>query len=327
MDVILSKKEILRRLNTLRINPLGLPSRKYGVSIKYFSNDEETPDKRVDYEITTELNLEYGKGFLTIDKKNIYFNQHQADNISELLAESISKSLYPVQTQINEKGTGTNEITNFDEIKTRWFHEKLKLSEKYSGHPLEKFLSAVDHKMENKKEIENGLHYDWFWNLFFHPKFIDYGDTRKTSTALFLAVIPYQNPLRFPGIQTIQKIPTDYHSFIIEFKSEEIPADLYFIPANAFNQDAYWMSLKVTFDLDVYHHFPMHTRAYFEVFTRDYSGEKKLIKRISYNQFQLHNGEYSDKKLSKDSPFITGGLVVSEPNKWGFYKNIYENDW
>lgn len=327
MDIILSKKEILRRLNTLRIQPTGLHPRKYGVSVKYFSNDEETPSKRIDYEITTELSLASNKGILTIDKNNVFYNQHQADNISEILADSISKTLYPIQTHLNEKGIGTNEITNLEEIKDRWNLEKSKLSEKYSSKPLTDFFSAVDHKIENKTDIQKSLEYDWFWNLFFHPRFIDYGDTRKTQTALFLSVIPYQFPIRFPGIQTINKIPTDYHSFVIEFKSEEMPAEPYFIPANHSTTSSYFMSLKVIFDLDLYHHFPMHTRAYFEVFTKDHLGNKKVTKRINYTQFQLNSEEFKDKVLSKDSPFITGGLVVSEPNKWGFYKNIYENDW
>ncbi|MBT2621524.1 hypothetical protein [Chryseobacterium sp. ISL-6] len=327
MGIVMSKKEILRRLNTLRINPLGLKPRNYGISIKYYSYDEKVPSKRIDYEATADLNLEYNKGVLTINKKNIFYNQHQPDNISEILADSISKALYPIQTHLNEKGIGTNEITNLEEIKERWKDEKSKLSQKYSSKPLTDLFTSVDHKIDNKTDLEKSLQYDWFWNLFFHSKFIDYGETRKAKTALFLSVIPYQFPIRFSGLQTINKIPTGYHSFVIEFKSEEMPADPYFIPKNHPDPSSYFMSLHVIFDLDLYHHFPMHTRAYFEVFTNDSLGNKTLVKKINYTQFQLNNEDYKHKELSKESPFITGGLVISEPNKWGFYKNIYENDW
>jgi hypothetical protein len=327
MGIVMSKKEILKRLNTLRINPLGLVTRSYGISIKYYSYEEEVPSKRIDYETNVDLNLEYNKGILTINKKNVFYNQHQPDNISEILADSISKALYPIQTHLNEKGIGTNEIYNLEEIKDRWENEKSRLSHKYSSKPLTDLFLAVDHKIENKTDLEKSLQYDWFWNLFFHPKFIDYGETRKTKTALFLSVVPYQFPIRFPGIQTINKIPTDYHSFVIEFNGEEMPADPYFIPKNLPSSSSFFMSLHVIYDLDLYHHFPMHTRAFFEVFTKDHLGNKASVKKINYTQFQLNNEEYKDKILSKDSPFITGGLVISEPNQWGFYKNIYENDW
>ncbi|MEY8758276.1 hypothetical protein [Chryseobacterium tongliaoense] len=327
MGILMSKNEILRRLNTLRIKPSGLKQRKYGISVKYFSGEEQIPSKRIDYEVTTNLNLEYNKGILEINKENIFYDQHQPDHISEILANSISKSIYPLQTYINEKGISTNEILNHEEIKTRWAEEKLKISDKYESEALHDFFLAADDKLENKSGIEKSLQNDWFWNLFFHPRFIDYGETRTTETALFLPVIPYQPPVRFSGIQTINKIPTDYHSFVIGFESSERPADPYFIPKKWLDRTSCFMSLKVIFDLDLYYHFPMHIRAYFEVYSKDRQGNKVFIKKINYTQYQQETEKYKGMELDKNSPFITGGLVVSEPNPWGFYKNKYENDW
>jgi hypothetical protein len=326
MDILMPKKEILRRLNSIRIQPSGLKPRKYGVSVKYFSGKSDVPEKRMDYELTTELDLQDYKGILTIHKEFIFYNQHEHDGMSEILGNAVSKALYPLQTYLNEKGLSTHEIINIEEIRERWKKEKTKLSDKYSSEALETFFETVDKKLNDRSEIEKSLHHDWFWNLFFHPKFIDYGETRRTSSALFLSVIPYQPALRFPGIQTIQKIPTDYHSFMIEFQSEELPADPYLTSKNPGKTEAF-MSLKVIFDLDLYYHFPMHTRAYFEVYTKDINGNKLLIKTIQYTQYQQNTEEFNDKELDKSSPFITGGLVVSEQKKWGFYKNEYENDW
>lgn len=322
----MSKKEILRRLNTLRIKPQGLQQRKYNVSVKYFSNSEEIPLKRIDYNVTVDLNIESHKGFLSIIKENVFFDQHKPDSISEMLSNSVSKSLYPVTTHINEKGLSSNEIINIKEIKERWIQEKSKILEKYSGESLTNFLLTVDKKIDNKTALERSLQYDWFWNVFFHPKFIDYGETRKAETSLYLAVVPYKSPLKFTGIQTINKIPTNYHSFVIEFESHEQNAHSHFVPENNPDQH-YFMSLKVIFDMDLYHHFPMHIQAYFEVYTKDWSGNKIFVKRINYTQYQENTEEFKDKELSRTSPFITGGLVVSEPNRWGFYKNEYENDW
>lgn len=322
----MSKKEILRRLNTLRIKPEGIQQRKYGISVKYFSNSEAIPSKRIDYDITADLHIEGNKGFVTIDKENILHDLHTSDSISEILSDSISRSLYPIKTHINEKGISSNEIINHDEIKQRWIQERSSILEKYCGESLTDFFLAVDKKLDNKSALEKSLPYDWFWNLFFHEKFIDYGDTRKAETSLYLSVIPYKSPLKFKGIQTIHKIPTNYHSFQIDFESDEQTAVDYFIPKNALAQH-YFMSLKVIFDMDLYHHFPMHIQAYFEVYTKDWEGNKVFVKRINYTQFQENTEEYKHKTLDKNSPFITGGLVVSEPNKWGFYKNEYENDW
>ncbi len=326
MDILMSKKEILRRLNSLRIRPFGLTQRKYGITVKYFSENEEIPSKRIDYDVNVELSLDYNRGTLTVHKENIYYNQHQPDRINEILGDSMSKVLYPLQTIINEKGLTTSEILNHKEMMSRWELEKKKIVQNHQSDSLYSFFAAADKKLSDKTGVERSLKYDWFWNLFFHPKFIDYGEFRTTETSLNLSVIPYRPPVKFSGTQLIHKIPTKYHSFVIEFNSNEMAAHPYFIPRHYTHQSCF-MSLKVIFDMDVYHHFPMHVQAYFEVYTKDWAGNKIFIKRINYTQFQENTGEYKDRKLDRDSPFITGGMVVSEPNPWGFYKNRYENDW
>ncbi len=325
MDIVMSKKEILRRLNSLRIKPAGLSPRKYGVSVKYFSGDEQVPSKRIDYDITAELNIEDYKGILKINKENIYYNQQQPDSINEVLGDALSKAIYPIRTSINEKGLCRDEILNHDEILTRWEHQKQKIRTKHRSDSLNDFFLTADKKISEKISLERSLKNDWFWNLFFHPRFINYGDSRKTETSLYLSVIPYTPPLKFSGIQSINKIPTRYHSFVLEFSSNELIAPSYFIPKNAV--ETCFMSLKVIFDMDLYHHFPMHIQAYFEVYSKNWAGEKNLIKKIEYTLFQENAEEYKYKTMDRDSPFITGGLVVTEPNKWGFYKNRFENDW
>ncbi|HCM36074.1 hypothetical protein [Chryseobacterium sp.] len=327
-EIRLSKKEILGRLNSIKIKPSGLQQRRYGVSVKYFSGNEESPSKRIDYTVTAHLNIEYGKGVLSLNKENIFYNHHEADQISEIISSALSATVYPVEIDLNEKGTGTGEITNYDKILERWNIQKSKLSEKYSSDDLTEFFTNFEKKLQNKTFIEQSLRYDWYWNLFFHPKFIHYGDTRSVTRDLYLAVIPYQEPLKFSGRQTINKFPTDYHSFVIEFESLEILAPDYFYPKEHTRENPLFMTLKVIFDHDLYHHFPMHTRAYFEVFSKDRKGVKSFIKKIQYTQYQIGVDEYKNKVLDESSPFITGGLVKVPPNKWGFdnFERI-ENDW
>ena len=327
-EIRLSKKEISNRLNSIRIKPEGLTNRKYGVSVKYFEGDEKQPFKRIDYELNLELKIHYNQGFLEINKTNIYYNQHESDAINEIIADSISKSLYPLQVELNEKGLTPNEILNYSEVLERWNSEKEKITEKYQSDALRDFFNTVDLKFLHQKQIERSLQNDWFWNLFFHPRLVNYGDYRMIDTYLYLAVIPYQNPIRFIGTQKIEKMPTDYHSFTIGFQSVEQNAPDYFRPKNDTEEITFFMKLNVFFDLDIYHHFPMHIRADFKIYKKDRFGTETILNRTEFSQYQQNTEEYQSKQLSIDIPFITGGLVKLPPNKWGFdnFENL-EYDW
>lgn len=327
-EKIIDKIELRSRLNSMRVKPDGISARKYGVSIKYFDDDEIKPTKRVDYELNANLMVTNGIGEININKENIYFDQHEPDYINEIIANSISKALYPVNAYYNEKGIVSKEIINHQEIIKRWEIEKNTILEKYASEDLDEFFSIFDEKMKNRHHIEKSMQYDWLWNLFFHPVLINYGDNRTIDTEMFLSVIPYQTPLRFVGTQTIEKIPTDYHSFKVDFISKELKAPRYFYPKNAEEELLLFMGLTVNFDLDLYHHFPMHIRAYFYVYSKDWKGEKKAIKRVEFTMYQTNTEEYKNRTLSKKSPFITGGMVTLPPNKWGFdnFENV-ENDW
>lgn len=327
-EVSLSKKEIQNRLNSIRINAEGFTSRKYGVSIKYYSNDDEKPEKRVDYEVNVVLERINGIGYVTINKENIFYNQHEPDLISEKIAQAITKSLYPVKTHINEKGISSDEIINHSEVIDRWNLEKRKIQEKYSSTELEDFFETTEKVILNKSRLESSLKNDFFWNLFFHRKLINYGNKRTVETELFLPIIPYEYPFRFVGEQKIEKIPTYFHSFTIHFQSKEVKAPKYFYPKNHNESNGLFMNLNVQFESDLYHHFPMHIIAELKIYSKEKSTENSNLKRIAFSMYQINADEYKTKKLSQDSPFITGGLVKLPPNKWGFdnFENL-ENDW
>jgi len=109
-EITLSKKELQHRLNSIKINSKGLKPRKYGVSLKYFSGNEAKPYKRIDYEVVADLQIINGIGFIRFDKNNIFYNQHSPDLINEIISDRISKSVYPIETTINERGNSTCEI-------------------------------------------------------------------------------------------------------------------------------------------------------------------------------------------------------------------------
>lgn len=327
-EIRLSKKEIQNRLNTLRIKPEGLEPRKYGVTTKYFIKNETQWSRRVDYEAIVSMNVRNGMGEIEIRKENVFYNQHEPNLVNEILANAITKSLYPIKTHINEKGISSNEIINHSDIIQRWHSEKNIILQKYASRDLDDFFEVTEKTYTNKAKLERNLQYDWFWNLFFHPKFINYRDKRTVETDLYLAVIPYQSPVLFSGIQKIEKIPTAYHSFQITFQSHEKEAPRYFYPINWKDENKVLMSLNVSFDLDLYYHFPMHTIANLEVYSKNWKDEKEIISRIQFTMYQQDTSMFEGMQLSNDSPFITGGLVKLPPNKWGFdnFENL-ENDW
>ncbi|WP_313376613.1 hypothetical protein [Chishuiella sp.] len=327
-EIRLSRKEIQSRLNSMRIQPNGIAPRKYGVSIKYFKREEKIPYKRIDYDLSLDLSVNYNQGELVIHKSNFRYNQHEPEAINEIIANTITQSIYPIKVELNEKGQTLNKILNYNNILERWKIEKEKLSEKYQSETLSDFYNAAEEKINNQTILEDSMKYDWFWNLFFHPKLFNYGLYRTRKLEFHLAIIPYKNPICFTGIQKIEKVPTNYYSCIINFESTEQEAPEYFLPKNHPEENTLYMQLHVKYDLDIFHHFAMHTIAKLQFYTKDFHGNKTIISRIEYTQFQQNTENYKTKKLSIDSPFITNGLVKIPQDKWGFYNNeSLHNDW
>lgn len=284
----MNKNTISLKDNTPKINFGSLKSRKYSVSIKYFEGKEKTAVKRIDYETQIFITPRQGSYLLDISKQDIWFNQHESDSISEMIASELSQLIYPVQVRIDESGLPLNGISNFNQISSKWHRNKLKATEKYTTAISKSFYNAFERNLESENIFENSMQYDWCWNLLFHPKYINYGNEHSVKTTLYLAVIPYEYPLQFTGKQKIQTEITDYNSVEIHFMSDEMIAHEYFIAKNT-NVNAehtFYMRLNVHYDLDIYHLFPMHTRAYFEVYSKDKDGNETSVKRIEFTQYQ-----------------------------------------
>lgn len=292
--------------NTLKLSPSGLKSRKYAVSIKYFDGDNNTPSKRIDYEIEIAITPNQGNYLLDIFKNNIWFDQHEPDLINEIIANELSKSLYPVQVKIDEDDMSLNGVANYKQILSRWYGNKHKLTEKYNTPATRSFYQAFEKNLESRAILERSMQYDWFWNLLFHPKYINYGNEHIVETDLYLAVVPYEYPVQFKGKQKINTGITNYNSVEIHFESDEINASSYFIPKNRksnLSENPVLMRLNVYHDLDVYHLFPMHIRAYFEVFTKDSQGDETLLKKIQFTQYQQGTETNKTSPKEKRSPF------------------------
>lgn len=150
------------------------------------------------------------------------------------------------------------------------------------------------------------MDYDLFWNLFFHTKYFSYPENLNLKTSLLLAVVPYHIPIEFSGIQRLNPEITDYNSVRIDFISDEMDAHSYFIPQENDAELKYLMRLKVYFDLDFYNFFSMHTRAYFEVFSKGNDGVENMVKRIQFAQYQTNTADnIKQQNMSKNMFEVT----------------------
>lgn len=293
--------------NIPKINFGNIKPRKYDVTVKYFDGGNSTPTKRIDYEAEIVITPNNDTWFLDIYKDNIWFDQHEPDLINEMIADELSKTVYPVQARVNEKGEFL-EISNFNQIaNSRWHRNKLRATQKYTTKIAQNFYAAFEKSIESKSIFERNMQYDWFWNLLFHSKYINYGNEHSVKTDFYLAVIPYEYPILFTGKQKMNTEITDYHSVEIHFKSDEIEAHPYFVPkgkVNTHSEKNFYMRLNVYYDLDVYYLFSMHTRAYFEVYSKDTEGNEIPIKKTEFAQYQQDTENNKTAPPEKRSQFL-----------------------
>lgn len=267
-------------------NLTGLSDRSYGISVKYYRDAAIDPYKRIDYEATIRL-AEHEQGWLmSLDKKEIFFNRHEPDAISERFADVVSRSLYPVETVIDGWGTQVKGIVNHEAIVQRWRENRQQLLDKYSGAVADDFIKVADQSIQNSAAIQRSMSYDLFWNLFFHPKYMAYTATYIQPVDLYLSVIPYKAPVRFPGTQRIVPEITAYGSVELQFVSEEQEALRELLPEH---KRAHRCFMKVTadFDLDKEHHFAMHTRALLEIYERTGVYTTVPVRKTEFTMYQL----------------------------------------
>lgn len=322
---------IFLKNNILTPNFGGLTSRKYNVSVKYFDGKTLSFSKRIDYHSEITIINKGNKLLFSISKDSFWFNRHEPDLISELIADELSKTIYPIQVEVNDKVV-FQRITNFDYIvNTRWPLHKFRATEKYTTKVVQSFYDAFEKNLKNRNVFEKSMQYDLFWNLLFHPKYMDYGNKHSVKTDFYLAVVPYEYPIPFTGIQKINTTITDYNAVGIHFESDEMEAHSYFIPKEDKINSGYtfYMKLNVYYDLDVYYLFPMHTRAYFEVYSKDTEGKRTMVKRIEFTQYQQNTESNKTVPLEKRSPFLVYDEEDYEKEVFMTYegKNFTYQEW
>lgn len=270
------------------LNFKNLQDRQYGVSVKYYRNNEDIAFKRIDYDVLVNVKEGDTGWMISVNKENIFFNQHEPDTISEILSGYFTRSLYPVQTEVNNSFQNIKGIINYDDILKRWKNNKNRINDKYIGEIVESLIASADIKFSNKVLIEKSMKYDMFWNLFFHPKYMAYGSLSGIQTDLHLALVPYKFPVRFSGLQSFNAEVTPYGAVQVKFNSDEMEAPVFLLVGIKNANQKYYMKLNVVFDLDAKHYFPMHTTAYFDLYYRDTDQRVHSEKRIQFTMYQLN---------------------------------------
>ncbi|OWP76474.1 hypothetical protein [Flavobacterium oreochromis] len=286
--------------NTLQAHLDFMNPRVYAVSVKYFDDKNPMPTKRIDYEAEIIITSNQGVYLLDIFKRAVWFDQHEPDLISEQISNELSQSLYPVQVRVDPQKMRLIEYTNYNQIVNRWYRNKGKVTTRYASKILSDFYSHFEKNLENRSELERSMEYDVFWNFLFHPNYIDYGNEHSVKTDFYLAIIPYQYPIQFKGIQTIDTHITNSDTVRIDFKSDEMLAAPYFIQEALKNKQEgpFYMQLEVAYYLDVYSLFPVYIRANFNVYTKNAQGIVTVIKRVEFSQYQ-QNVERNKKPQQK----------------------------
>lgn len=295
----------------------------YGVTIKYDDLNGKGPKHRVDYQMVIQINsLPNTSDYLIqFDKKELFLNRKKPDLLMEKLNELVLLAIYPNQHIINNLGGIKSSFTNHRQILQRWEVQKEKIRSKYQSETTEEFFKANEKVITNRNRLEDSFENDMFWNLYFHPKHLEYTAKLKQPLTLKFPMVPYRLPIRFSGMQKISEIISDYDSILIEFESDEefMGSNSYLNPENLPNVR---LAAKVDFDLFSTHKFPMHIRANFMAYQK-LGNEKKILKNIDLSMYHLNVQQ--TKNLKK--VFLEPGLPSNsnsnntEKSMWQLFKD------
>ncbi|TDO20713.1 hypothetical protein [Pedobacter duraquae] len=233
--------------NPITFRPQPRSKRTYGVSIKYFDEDQVVPSKRVDFQVV--IGIEQYKNEdrtwqLTIDRKELFINQHEPDLISEQLAALAMSALYPVKVDVNFKNEIFRGIVNHGEIVKRWADKAELLSDKYAGDYTALFIKKMNASLSDPSEVERALGLDMFWSAFFHPQYLNYGEGLSLDVDFYFPIVPYQKT-RFSGKQLLTPDYTDYNTYQVNFRAADaIPDEI------KWNDRSTQVLINAKFDLD-----------------------------------------------------------------------------
>ncbi len=191
----------------LTINPQGFKG-DYGCMITIDDGKSiHSLRYRLIIQYTGALN-KYVKYYKIDRSKAVYSNDKEPESFIDRLALQVSSILYPLEIQVDYKGTLVD-IINFEEIKERWSLEKEKIKGQYTGTIVNDYIRLTDHTLRSSDVLLEKMKKDWFLNLYFAPLYIDYTEEYYVDqqitypTAGKVAPIKYQVTQKLEGAEDI----------------------------------------------------------------------------------------------------------------------------
>ncbi|WP_026449529.1 hypothetical protein [Aequorivita capsosiphonis] len=201
----------------------------YLVSIKYFSNDEEQPSKRLDYKIALRSGESKKSHSLAIEKFDFFINNQEPNLIIEQLFDEINKTIYPVHLDVNKYGA-IETISNLEDIKSRWEKKKTKLKQQTTGKTFYDTCRAFEKLCSNPVKFEMTFEKDLFFSLFFNSFYKSYDKKENDEKLYNFPIIPYAQPLQYKGSWVLKSKLSKFETLKLNFsgnhKSDLFESDL-----------------------------------------------------------------------------------------------------
>lgn len=300
----------------LDFTPQPRTLKSYGVSIKYFQEDDVEPNKRLDYQIDLRVDQfrdEPKTWQMMFNKRDLFINQHEPDLISEQLANLAMEALYPIKVDVNAKNEVFRGIVNHNDIKNRWETAKEKIIDKYEGDVTDLFIKKMEEKILSAYQIQQSLHFDMFWSMFFHPLYQNYNNNLTQTINFIFPIFPYQT-YSFEGTQTIEKTLTSYGTIHINFNAK---VDFNAEEAKAFNLNGpHTMNLTAFWDLDEKGGLLKHNNVDWTL-SKIAKDEVIGIKRIKFSAYETSNETAKESLSSKHN-----NQNAAIKTKKGFWERI-----
>ena len=298
--------------NPITFKPQPRSGRTYGVSVKYFGEDQIVPGKRVDFQVV--VGIEQYKNEdrtwqVTIDRKELFINQHEPDLISEQLSSLAMSALYPIKVDVNHRNEIFRGVVNHPEILKRWAQVSEKIADKYAGNYSELFIKKMNDSLSDASEVERALGFDMFWSAFFHPQYLDYGPDLSRDLDFYFPVLPYKK-MRFSGKQILSAAYTDYGTYHIEFSAEDdLPEEIRWADRSA------TMRIHADFDLDRNGGMAKNTIVNWGIYG---ANGINAGRRIQFSAYELKTGVSTENK----SEVLVNETTAPIAEKKGFWERI-----
>ncbi len=157
---------------------------KYHVSIRFYVNDNN-------------------KHYVSIDvTSSTYINNEEPDLITDELAISCMKSLYPIVLQLDNDGLLV-EIQNHDAILSRWKKQKIINLTYYKGKVAENYFQLFEQALASKSSLLHFLKKDWFFQVYFNKIYAKYTPNYDLESVLSFSILPNTTPVQFTVRQEV----------------------------------------------------------------------------------------------------------------------------